>query len=607
MAVTVTTDGYNLIDAMDDDSPWTATTTDVTDFYKEGSQCVGFTMTTNGNNDAYRSVTEDLSSTPCHIRFWFMTTSLNELNTDANGGVQVYLSDGSNTGYWYAAGSTTYTGGWMAVVVDVSAAVDAGTKPSAMNAITTFGIRVNLTSSPKKTENVWIDHICALEGLVVYGDDSGGYFDFSHIQSAVDNTSNGWPIMTEAKGIYFYNGGLTVGDASGSNGCKFQAKSQRVIFEDRPVSSDAYAIEIVDNGTGTTEFILGDKSGTAPIQGCLISVEDTTQSTKFTIDANTDTDVDNFKLYATTFYGGGSIKFANNAATTEVIGCSFEACAQVEPDDCTLSDSFFINTSDADAALLWNGSISITDCGFFANTTGAAIEMLETIDQDFDGLSFSGNTNDVLLNNGTPGTNINISKTNGSDPTSYENASGNTATITYTGAAVTTAVHVNDHNNNDLASAQVWLRASDGTGDLPFEQSISSITRSGTTATANFAAAHGLKSGDYLKLYGITDKTEDNAGAHQVTYSDADTVTYTTTDSGSTNYTGTITGTGGVIYGTTDANGDISRSRVFGSDQPYDLRVAKASASPRLKVFDGTGTIDNADGESTTVGMVIDE
>jgi hypothetical protein len=151
------------------------------------------------------------------------------------------------------------------------------------------------------------------------------------------------------------------------------------------------------------------------------------------------------------------------------------------------------------------------------------------------------------------------------------------------------------------------LRASDGTGDLPFEQSITSITRSATTATVNFAAAHGLKSGDYLKLYGITDKTEDNAGAHLVTYVDTDTVTYPTTDSGSTNYQGTITGTGGLIFGATDVNGDISRSRVLGSDQPYAIRVAKASSSPRLKVFDGTGTVDNADGESVNVGMILDE
>ncbi len=665
MAVTVSADGYNLIDAMDDDSPWSGVTSDVTDFYKEGSQCVGFTMTSSGNNDVSRSVTEDLSSTPCIVRFWFMTTSLNELNTDANGGIQVYLSDGTNTGYWYAAGSTTYPGGWYAVCVDVSQAVDAGTKPTSMNAITTFGIRINLTSAPKKTENVWIDHICVMDGLIAYGDDGGGYFDFSNIQSAVDNTSNGWPVMSESYGIYFLSCSLTFGDASGTNGCKFQAKSQRVVFEDRPsIGSNNYVIEIVDNGTGTTEFILGDKSGTAAIQGCLLSVEDSSQTAKFTLDANTDTDVDNFKMYASTFYGAGTIKFANDATNVEVLGCSFEACAQVEPDDCDTEACFFINTSDADAALLWNESISITDCGFFANTTGAGIEMPSAVGSpyDYDALVFSGNTYDVYNSSGSA---ISISKSNGSDPTTSEGS-----TVTFTSAAVTVQGTVTDAEGTVVENALVYLQAdakcsgtattdtadklvdtnaafqTDGVaiGDTAFNQtdgtaalvtavdsqtslSLNSdnfpdgnenyrvggpypdkdpvtIVNSGTTATVTHTG-HGMLNNDYVYIEG--GDIVANEGVFQITYINANSYSYTMGSSPGSSPTGTITSTFVGLYGLTNSSGVKSTSRVYDADQLVTGWARKASSSPYYVAAPMRGTIDSADGLSATGVLVSDE
>ena len=149
--------------------------------------------------------------------------------------------------------------------------------------------------------------------------------------------------------------------------------------------------------------------------------------------------------------------------------------------------------------------------------------------------------------------------------------------------------------------------ASDDTGDLPFEKSITSITRSGTTATVTMTA-HGLNTNEYIKLYGITDKTEDNNGAYKITYLTVDTFSYQTTDSGSTNYTGTKTGTGGLIYGTTDVDGDISASRTLTNNQPYGGYVRKSTTgSPRFKTFLLGGTISNSTGATVNIRMVIDE
>ena len=65
------------------------------------------------------------------------------------------------------------------------------------------------------------------------------------------------------------------------------------------------------------------------------------------------------------------------------------------------------------------------------------------------------------------------------------------------------------------------------------------ITRSGTTATVS-STAHGLSVGDTVRIAGITDKTEDN-GDQVITAVLTNSYDYTTTNSGSTSYTGTIT------------------------------------------------------------------
>ena len=458
MAVTVVEQNYTELEACDNSSDWTGLNPDdVTDFYKYGSQCVGFELWSSGNNDTYVSGSFDLSGT-VHLRAWVMMTVLNELDSDANGGIQFYAYDGSNTGYWKVSGSDTYPGGWYNLVVDLSRAVDSGTKPS-MSAVTRIGFRFVLTTGAKKTQSLWIDHVCLCDGLAVYGDDGGGYFDFDDIFSADDSTSVATGTIRKISGTYYLTGELVFGDSAGTNGCKFQAKSQVVIFEDRPVNSALYGFDIVDNGTGTTEFILGDKVGSAGVQGCAIRTQSDAQSAKFYVDGKTDTDVDNFKLYGTTFFDGGLIYFAADATNVEVVNCSFESCLQVDPQDCDVSFCYFINTSDADAALLWNESISITNCYFIGNTSGAGVEMPSAVGTPYTytNLVFSGNTYDVLNSSGSS---ITIYKEGTADPTSYEGSS-----VTFQ-ASVTITITVKDEDGVVVQNAQTAIYATDDDSEL---------------------------------------------------------------------------------------------------------------------------------------------
>ena len=116
-----------------------------------------------------------------------------------------------------------------------------------------------------------------------------------------------------------------------------------------------------------------------------------------------------------------------------------------------------------------------------------------------------------------------------------------------------------------------------------------------------------MATNDKILLRGITDKTED-IGVHQITVSDANTYTYTTTDSGSTSYTGTIECTFVALDGTTNATtGILSTTRVYSSDQPVVGWTRKATTAPYFKQGDLSGSISATDGYDVPSVMASDE
>lgn len=600
MAVTVAGKNYTQIsgcESISDGGTWTTLNTQDSVNKKQGTYSLCGTMKNSGLSTATFTPTAsvDMSGTK-HLRMWFLDSAAGLLDTKANGGIQLGVTDGVNTGYWNLGGKDTYSGGWLNLVIDVSKAVDVGTKPTSMNAITVIYLRITQTAAGKNFDNIWGDNLCLCDGLTVYGDDAGSYFDFDNIFSA-DDATLGIGIIRDIGGIKYLTGSLEFGDSAGVNGCKFQAKSQVVVFEDRPVNADLYDIIIVDNGTGTTEFILGAKSGTAGIQGCAIRVEDTSQTAKFDIDANTDTDVDNFKMYASSFYGADEIKFANAAATVEVLGCSFEKCGQVDPDDAVTVDCFFIDTSNVDAALLWNENINIQTCNFIANTTGAGIEMPSAVGTPYayNGHLFSGNTYDVLNSSGSA---ISINKNNGSNPTTSEGSA-----VTFLGVSVTTKFTVIDSDTKAvIENVAVLVTAKDGTGPLPFEDSVT-ISRSGDVATVSHTA-HGLTTGQKVEIIGANQ--DEYNRVKTITVTGVNGYTYAVYGSPATPATGTIKSTGVLINGLTNVSGEVSDTRALSSDQPYTGSAKKGNSSPVYKDSSLTGTVDKDSGISVTVAMIAD-
>lgn len=134
--------------------------------------------------------------------------------------------------------------------------------------------------------------------------------------------------------------------------------------------------------------------------------------------------------------------------------------------------------------MLWNASINLEQCGFFANTTGAGIEHTVSGSNDYIGLTFSGNTFDILYSAAASSGVLTINATDSNPSTSeITNATGNSVSIVN---SVTLNVHVEDTDGNNIEGAQVYIQKvsktaftsgagnTAGDGDLVVTQAIDS-------------------------------------------------------------------------------------------------------------------------------------
>lgn len=449
MAVAVSGKNYQLINACESLTGWDGMVDAlVTDFFKQGSNCIGLELWAAGDSEHILTGSWDLSGTK-HIHLWWMTTCLNELNTEALGGMQIGVSDGTNTGYYYVCGKDTYPGGWYNPCVDLSRAVDAGIKP-VMTAITAISIKWNLTAAAKKVQSCWIDHLYIGDGLIAYGT-LASPFGFDDILAADENTANGWGIIRKIGGVYYLVGSLTFGD-TGAGDLDFEDISQVVVFEDRKVNASLYNFTVV-GGTGTTkQFQLGDVSGGRGISGCVVRSEGTA---KYDIIC-TDPDVIGFKLYGCTFYDAKDTQLPPNSANREVVDCTFEKCGQVVPDTCKVQYCNFIS-SDAtvDAAILINDDPHyVTDCSFINCPDGVELDTVGDGTYEFNNLKFTGCTYDV---NNKSGSALTVTKANGSDPSSY-NPGGSAVTFS---ASIQLTMTVKDAAGTPVFEAFAYIDDND--------------------------------------------------------------------------------------------------------------------------------------------------
>jgi len=572
----------------------------------------------------YTTVTS-FTRTDMHVHVWMR--DLYPIRNVNVGGVSAYIF-GTSEAIYYATGlDRGYAGGWFHFVLNLDPtdrpAASLGTAPSAN--ITRVGYCGNISVSKGEDflQNCYFDAIrrgTGGQGITLYGGTSGDRLTFGNCATA-DTAYYG--LFRNVGGAFFIEGPITWGTAAQTT--YLQESLQTLNFANLTVNngtggntivpsvaSDYYRIILADGTTGVTNIDFTD-----------VTFKGVSRAVPFRFTANLGTGDAYTSLR--TAYVFGEVITLNTLCTSS--GDSFIECQTIIPGGITLSSPSFSNcdavtltaTNDAItsgivslhntatgvAFITTNDLAKISDTAF-DNTGGAghAIELTAAGTYTFTGNTFTGygadaSNNAAIYNNSGGAVTINIAG-GGGTPT-YRNGAG--ASTTIVAGAVTVKVTAITDAGTPIQNARVLLRASDGTGPFPFDETVT-IVNSGTTATVTHAT-HGMATGDYVQISGAS--LAANNGVFQITVTGAGTYTYTMGSSPGSSPTGTIKATFVALYGLTDVNGEISTSRVYASAQPVTGWTRKSTSSPFYKEGILTGSVSNTAGLTLTGVMVSDE
>jgi hypothetical protein len=463
----------------------------------------------------------------------------------------------------------------------VNSAVDPSLTPDATNG-TTPGVSVNgIGSMSQLTQSVakGQPHVCDIirygraEARFNGGDVTNGYATFAGFAALNDAQTARWGLIQKTDGGFLWKGLMTLGYSSAVD---FRDSNKTIFVQDcRKVSSTFNKIEVRQassrvDWTGISVICLSPS--TTASKGAFEAIDDA----DINFDGNNFVDLDTFI-------------FKSNST---ILGTTFRRCEQITLGGATMTGCQIIN-SPASIALACGSSVSgLSNTDFVSTGTGHAIEITGGTSHTLTGITFTG----YASSNGSTGNEavyVNIASgdvTIYADSTfSYRTAGAN---VTIVAGSVPTTVTVTTVNGTAISGASVALYAKDGTGDLPYQDTVS-ISNSGTTATVTHTA-HGMLTGDKVLIEGGDQFY--NRGVFTITVTGANTYTYTMAGTPGASPTGTITATWTALYGTTDGNGQITMSRVFSTDQPVTGWARKSTSAPYYKTGQINGTIDSADG-----------
>jgi hypothetical protein len=601
-----------------DSSYWTGTDGNSAEIYRQGSGSEGWVVAKNANESAYfdyyskATALLDMSVTNthlyctirCDIAPYFDYLRIGLQSDTAHG------SSSSGTKWWTIVDNTSnieWYGEWKTFVLDVNdsslyyAAGSSGTLD--LSGITDIHFQVDNSNSGniRSIENTYIDTIRFGTGLSI----TGTAWDWDDVAGQDSSTTYKWDIIRKVgPGVFEISGQLEIGvDDTAQTTTTPNSSNEALFFRDPStegvaggslgaIASSFYQISAVGGGT-VVDF---------NNMSCLAGA-----NTPFLVDFD-DSSLPSSSLDwngGTVLGAGQGVKFKSQQTIKNV---SFIQCEQVVPSTSTFENntisSYVTDSGSEGGALLWPGGTTVKNCSFIDNDD--AIEVTQTSSQTYDGLTFTSNTYDTHLNNG--GTDVNISKNNGSNPTTYRATGG--GTVTYVGASVTISVDTKTVAGVDVDTVRVILRAYEdsavGTGPFPYQDSVTIVNSdptAGPIATVTHTG-HGMSTGDYIEIDGASISA--NNGVKQITVVDANSYTYDMVSYPGGNPTGTITCTFVALYGLS-SGGTISTNRVYPSNQAVEGHARKSSATPFYKSAPLVGVVDSTSGFSATAVMILDE
>ena len=572
---------------------------DETDYYIQGTQCVsknGFTASTRGQ--LFNAGTTTITSGDC-VFIWIKQNNRNLMNTVANGGTQVCMGSGTAAfDRFYVDGNDSdgsALAGWRTYCVDPTATPSATT--GSPGAYTYFGTQWNIQGSGSlKGAPNGIDAIRhGRELTCVDGDVGNGYATFDGAATFDSATTRAWGLLTPIAGGYQFHGAFVMGTTGTSVDFRDSNRSI-IILEDEFVPS------------GFNEFEIRNASSNVEWTNILFTALGTTSPGIFTLNVGT------FTADACQFTGVSTTTFSSTSTATN---CIWNKCDQVTAPGADLTGSQIIayngvaNTS----SLVWDANLDpdgeLDDMVFDSTDSPNAVHAIEfgnTVPTNmtlrgctFTGFNAANTQNDSTFHFKDTGGTITLNLVNCTGNASYRSDG---ATINIVQDPVTTTVTAIETDGTELQNVLVLLEASDGTGDLPYQDSVT-ITQTGGTATVTHTA-HGLSTNQYVVIRGSTIQGYNKRA--QITVTDANTYTYSVSSGLSSPATGSPVSTGAMVYGFTDVNGEVSDTRTISTSQPVSGWARLGTTPGSLyKTALLSGTVSNTAGASFTALMISDE
>jgi hypothetical protein len=473
-----------------------------------------------------------------------------------------------------------------------------------------------------KSENLIIDAIDVGTGLYLVGGDGvstdGVLDDFVSFDEGTVNNRYGY-VATEG-GVLFATGKLGIGQTNGgvSTVTEFTDSGKTVVW------TNGYA------ETGFHEFLIDLATANT-------SIELTNCSLGSLGKENNDAD----RGYTTTEDTRCTLTVTGLATGTDftMTGCVVNNFRRVNLNDrCVIDSSTFtdcerinlVGSSTTDGATFTNCTVD----NYTGNTGTGALRWNVNADPDgnCDNLTItkgSGTTHAIQFGSSTPNTitlrgwtvsgynaadgqndsTIYVNDTTGTYTINIIDGTGNFsarsagATVNLVISPVTTRIEVRDENDAALAGARVAIEAGDGTGDLPYQDSVSISQLSGTATVTH--TSHGLSTNERVIIRGCNE--QDYNGTHTITVVNANSYTYTIDAGAPANATGSPNSTGVVVDGTTDVAGVVQGQRSFSVDQPVLGRVRLATSPPLYKAVRFTDSVDSSNGLTRRVSMQRDD
>ena len=287
----------------------------------------------------------DMTVSGRHLYIWVCVTTPAICNLITANGIYIIASTSGAIATDYVAfnvGGDAFTEvGWNRYVIDLNKTPSRSAGSTNLASVQYFGAGISILGTVK-SENLIVGRVDYGDGLQIEAGDATDPATWAAL--ADDDLSNGYGVvLRQPNGDFGIQGGITIGDPAGTVTTLWSEQSGAKVAFTNPVyhngsalvssidAANLYQLEVLGNGTGTTDVDFGSVVGSGDDRQGINGGTIGTAGPKWSWDSETDiADLDTVNFFGVTFQGASIVAFSSSTKT-DVIGCGFSECDEVQP------------------------------------------------------------------------------------------------------------------------------------------------------------------------------------------------------------------------------------------------------------------------------------